>query len=174
MSYIEKITGELRALAAEAERAGARAAVAEDQARQAAARAASGGFAVVAAGLSRVGTTIAEIRGRLAALAGEIGQNVRVTVAAGERTTPEETIAELMPVARAADGVRKTAAALVVEVGKAQHLTEMVLQGGQPGPLVATLTEVRQILQGLVGRIGTVETLVEEAITGARRLGSAG
>ncbi|MFC4109921.1 DUF6244 family protein [Micromonospora zhanjiangensis] len=174
MSHIEKITGELRALATGAERARELAAAADGQAQEIGLRAAGAGFVAVAAGLARVREAIAGVQGGLGGLGGSIGEATKATAAVPNVATPQETIGGLAPVQSAVDAARDAAAAIVTGVGEAQQLVAMVLQGGQPGPLLQALDSIKQVLVLMVGRIGAAREAVEAAIAEARQVGSGG
>lgn len=50
----------------------------------------------------------------------------------------------------------------------------MVLQGGQPGPLLQDLEAIKQVLVLVVQRTGGARQAIEAAIAHARQLGSPG
>lgn len=172
MSHIEMVTGELRILMTGVERAQGLAAAADNQAQQVALRAAGAGFAAVAAGMARVRDSIASVQGGLGGLAGSIGEATKMTAAVPREATPEETIAGLLPVQAGVDSARDAAAAVIAQVGEAQQLVAMVLQGGQPGPLLQSLESVKQVLVSVVQRAGSARQTVEAAVAEARQLGS--
>ena len=174
VSHVEEITTELRTLATGVERAQSLAAAADQQAQEIALRAAGAGFAAVAAGVARLRGVIATIRGGLGSLAAAVGDATKATAAVPQQANPEETIAGLTPAQSAIDGVRDQTTATITHVGEAQQLVTVVLQGGQPGPLLQALESVKQVLATLVQRIGTSRQLIDAAIAEARQLGSSG
>ncbi|MEU8408026.1 DUF6244 family protein [Micromonospora sp. NPDC048842] len=174
MSQIEKITGELRALMTGVERAQGLAAAADSQAQEVALRAAGAGFVAVAAGVARVRNAITGIQGGLGSLAGSIGEAAKATAAVPNEATPQQTIAGLAPVQSAMDAARDAAAGAITGVGEAQQLVAVVLQGGQPGPLLQALEAIKQVLVLMVQRTGGARQAVEAAIAQARQLGSSG
>ncbi|MEV2241043.1 DUF6244 family protein [Micromonospora sp. NPDC049891] len=174
MSHIEKITGELRALMAGVERAQGLVAAADRQAQEVTLRAAGAGFAAVAAGMARVHNAITGIQGGLGSLAGSIGDATKSTAAVPHEATPQQTASGLAPVLGATDSARDAARGAIEQVGAAQQLVTMVLQGGQPGPLLQALDSVKQVLVMVSARTGAVRQAVEAAITEARQLGSSG
>ncbi|MGN9764261.1 DUF6244 family protein [Micromonospora sp. SD12] len=174
MSHIEKITGELRALATGVDRAQALASAADNQAQEVALRAAGAGFAAVAAGLTRVRDGISAVRGGLGGLATTIGEATTTTAAVPQEASPHETITGLTPVQNACDGIRDTAAATIAQVRETRQLVTTVLHGGQPGPLVQSLESITQVLSLVAQRTATARQAVETAIGEARQLGSAG
>ncbi|MET8553300.1 DUF6244 family protein [Micromonospora zamorensis] len=174
MSHIEKVTAELRALAAGVERAQGLAAAADSQAQEVALRAAGAGFAAVAVGVTRVRSAITDFQGGLGSLGGSIGEATKATAAVPHGATPQETIAGLTPVQAAVDSARDATAATIAQVGEAQRLVTMILQGGQPGPLLQALESIKQVLVLLVQRTSTTRQLIEAAIAEARQIGSSG
>jgi hypothetical protein len=174
VSHIEKIAGELRALSAGVERAQGLVAAARDQAQEVALRAAGAGFVAVAAGLTRVGSAIAAVQGGLGSVSASIGEAAKATAAVPREATSQETIAGLGPVQAAVGSARDVTAGVIAQVGEAQQLVAMILQGGQPGPLLQSLDGIRQVLVLVVQRTGTARQHVEAAIAEARQLGSSG
>jgi hypothetical protein len=174
VSHIEKITGELRALMAGVERARGLAAAADSQAQEVTLRAAGAGFAAVAAGMVRVRNAITGIQGGLGGLAGSVGEAARATAAVPREATPQETIAGLTPVVSAADSARDAATGAIAQVGEAQQLVTVILQGGQPGPLLQALESIKQVLVLVVTRTGAARQFIEAAIAEARQLGASG
>ncbi|MFI0794191.1 MULTISPECIES: DUF6244 family protein [Micromonospora] len=174
MSHIEKITGELRALTSGVERAQGLAAAADRQAQEVALRAAGAGFVAVAAGVARVRNAITGIQGGLGGLAGSIGEATKATMAVPHEATPQETIAGLAPVQSAVRGARDVAAGAITQVDEARQLVTMILQGGQPGPLLQALDSIKQVLVLVVARTGGARQSIEAAIAEARQLGSSG
>ncbi|PZV97259.1 hypothetical protein SAMN05443287_10543 [Micromonospora phaseoli] len=174
MSQIEKITGELRALMTGVERAQGLAAAADSQAQEVALRAAGAGFVAVAAGVARVRNAITSIQSGLRSLASSIGEATKATAAVPNEATAQETIAGLAPVQSAVDAARDAAAGAITGVGEAQQLVVMVLQGGQPGPLLQALDSIKQVLVLVVARTGGARQAIEAAIAEARQLGSSG
>jgi hypothetical protein len=174
VSHIEKITGDLRALTAGVERAQRLAAAADSQAQEVALRATGAGFVAVAAGVARVRSTIAGIQGSLGALAGSLAEAAKATAAVPNEATPQQTVAGLAPVQSTVDSARQAAAGAITRIGEAQQLVTVVLQGGQPGPLLQALDGVKQVLTLVVQRTTGARQSVEAAIAEARRLGSSG
>ncbi|NJP35639.1 DUF6244 family protein [Micromonospora thermarum] len=174
MSHIEKITAELRTLSGGVERAQALTATADQQAQEVARRAAGAGFAAVAAGMTRVRGAIATVQGRLSGLATSIGEATTATAAVPREATPEETVAGLGPVRDGIVGTRAASSATISQVGDAQRLVTLVLQGGQPGPLLQGLEGVKQVLVQVVQRTTAAERSVEAAVAEARRTGAPG
>ncbi|MBE1486332.1 DUF6244 family protein [Plantactinospora soyae] len=174
MSNIEKVTGELRALLAGVERAQGQAAAAGEQAQEVAARAAGAGFLAVAAGMARVKDAVNGIQGRLGELGELIGEATKRTAAVPQGSTPEETISGLTPLQSTLDNSRSVATRTIEQVTEAQQLVTVILQGGQPGPMLSALENIKQVLAQATQRAGTARQYVDAAIVEARQLGSSG
>lgn len=174
MSSIEKVTGELRALAAGVERAQGQAAAAAKQAQEVAARAAGAGFLAVAAGMARVRDSISGVQGRLGELGELIAGAAKRTAAVPQVSSPDETISGLTPTQNTLDDVRAVATRTIEQVTEAQQLVTAILQGGQPGPMLSALESVKQVLAQVAQRTGSARQHVDAAIAEARQLGSSG
>ncbi|MFG3710185.1 DUF6244 family protein [Micromonospora sp. NPDC047730] len=174
MSHIERIVGQLRVLMNGVDRAQGLAAAADDQAREVALRAAGAGFAAVAAGTARVRQEITGIRESLTGLATSVGEATTAAMAVPQEATPQQTITVLTPVRNTVDGARDAAAGAIARADEARRLTAVVLQGGQPGPLLSALSSIKQFLVLVVQRAGSARQFVEAAIVDARRLGASG
>ncbi|MGN9810939.1 DUF6244 family protein [Micromonospora sp. BQ11] len=174
MSHIEKITGELHALMTGVERAQRLAAAADGQAQEVALRAVGSGFLAVAAGMTRVRSTITAIQGGLGSLSGSIGEATKATAAVPHEATAQETISGLTPVHAAVESARDATAGTISQIGEVQQLVTMILQGGQPGPLLQALDSIKQVLVLVVQRTGIARQSIEAAIADARQLGSSG
>jgi hypothetical protein len=137
-------------------------------------RAAAAGFASVTAAMARVREAITGIQGRLGELAGLLGEASKATAAVPQGASPEETIAGLTPVQSTIDSARDAAAGTIAQVTEAQQLVTATLQGGQPGPMLSALENLKQVLVQVAQRTSTARQFVEGAIAEARQLGSSG
>jgi hypothetical protein len=171
---MEKITGELAALATGVQRAQGQAGAAEHQAQDVPRRATAAGFAAVAAGMTRVQGAIAQIRGGLSTLAGVIEQAIRATTGVAQQPSLQETIAAMASVRTGVDGIRETAGAVIAQIGQAQQLVTAALQGGQPGPLLQALDGIRQVVAQMAQQAGTVLQTVDAVVAQAAQLGTLG
>ncbi|WP_212819609.1 DUF6244 family protein [Polymorphospora rubra] len=174
MSQVEKITDELRALAAGVEAAHNLAATADNRAQEAAVRATAAGFIAVAAGMAQVRSTIGSIQSGLSGLGKTFGQAATACAAVPRQASSEETISVLGSVQGELATARDTVTATAGQVGEAQRLVAMVLRGGDPGPLLSALGGIREVLGQLGQRVATAGEQVTAAIAEARRLGAAG
>jgi hypothetical protein len=174
MSHIEKITGELQAMAVGVDRAQANAAAADARAQEVAARAARSGFTGIAAGVTRLRHAIGEIRTRLASVDGSINEAATLVAAAPKEMSPEQTIAVLTPVQQKVDAVRDGMAAAIAKVDETKQLAATVLRGGQPGPMISALDSIKQVLVLVTQRAGTAKHHVETGVGEAQQIGESG
>ncbi|WP_405102963.1 DUF6244 family protein [Micromonospora sp. NBC_01412] len=174
MSQIEVIAGELRGLIAGVERARGLAVGFDNQVQEVAMRAAAAGFAAVAVGVTRVRSAVSTVQGSLGGLAGTIGEATTATAAVPHEGSSQEIIGGLLPIQSAVDRVRDAAVWAIAQVGEVQQFVVMVLQGGQPGPLLQGLDSIKEVLVLIVQRTVTARQLVDAAITEARQLGASG
>jgi hypothetical protein len=174
MSHIEKITGELRTMIAGVDKAHANAVAADGKAQEVAARAARSGFTGIAAGMTRVRDAIAEIRARLTNMSGSINEAVTAVGAAAGELSPEQTIAVLSPAQEKLSSVHSGLAATITKVEETRRLVAVVLQGGQPGPMLSALENIKQILVLVAQRGDTARQHLETAVGEARQVGESG
>jgi len=174
MSHVDRIIGELRAMAVGVGRAQANAAAADSRAQDVAAQAARSGFTGVAAGMSRVREAIGWIRARLATLEGAITEAATVTTAAPREMSPEQALAVLSLAREKVRAAHQVTAAAITQVNETCHLVAAVLRGGQPGPMLATLTGVKEMLVLVARHGGVASQYLGTAIGQARQVGALG
>ncbi|MFG1849646.1 DUF6244 family protein [Micromonospora carbonacea] len=174
MSSMEQIIGELRALTAGVDRAQVLTAAVDRQAQEIALRAAAAGFAGIAAGITQVRATVSTIQGGLGSLAAAVGEATTAAAAVPRQAATQETITALAPVQQRITAARESATATINHLDDARNLVSVVLQGGQPGPLLQALDGVNQVLVLVVHRAGTAGQAVEAATGQARQLGASG
>ena len=174
MSDIDTIVKELRAVAAGIERARANAAAAGSKAQEISARAAQSGFAGIATGMSQVRTMINELQAQLAAVNRSAAEAAVPVTAAPKELSPQQTIAALAPVTEKVDAVRDGIALAVAKIDEAHRRTAAVLQGGQPGPLLAALAAVKHLLIQITQRCAAAKQHVNTVMDAARQVGNQG
>lgn len=174
MSDIDAITSELRALAAGVDKAQANAAAADSQAQEIAARATRSGFTGIAMGMSRIREAIREVRAGLAGVSRSVSEATAPVAAAPKERSPQQTVAVLTPAAGKIAAARDGIAAAVAKVDEAQRLTAAVLQGGQPGPMLAALEATRKVLIQVAQRCAAANQQVDAASVAARQIGNQG
>lgn len=174
MSRVEKINSDLRGMREGVKNAQDRAAAAAAKSKEITARAAASGFAGIATRLAQLTQKIEQVQ----AMTAHAGTNVEAaaTSAAGVSSTgaPEQTLAGLTPAGQHLDSGIKVIGGTVATVDQANQLAAAVLQGGQPGPMLAVLDGIKQALAPAAVRGNSVAQEMRVAIAEARRLGDLG
>lgn len=174
MANIEDLTGDLDAVRARIARAQDAAAAADTAAEQIASRAAASGFAGIAQNLVRVREAIREICVSVGAL-GQAAAEARAQVGtAPTQSSPEETINALSPVVHRVGELRQGISAAVEQVDRAKQLAAAALHGGQPGPLLARLDAIRQVLVAVADRAAAARQRAEAVAVQAGQVGDSG
>jgi len=174
MSQIEKTVGELRAMAAGVERAHADIGAADARAQEITAQAVRSGFAGIATGLAQVRQSLAEIRGRTAGIAVSTTEAITTAGSAVGELSPQQTITVLAPAQQALSAAMEKIVATIHKLAETRRMTEAVLRGGQPGPMLTALDSIGQVLE-MVAQRGTVAgQSLNEAIAQARQVGDRG
>ena len=174
MSVVESLGTSLNAVGVGLERARQEVAAADHAAEQIATRAAGAGFAGIAQSMSRVRAAIGEIGTGISAVNGRVGETAAVVAATPKQPTPQETRAVLEPLTQQLDGVHSGVGAVMEAIGKAQQLTNAVLQGGQPGPLLARLEAVRNTMLAVARHTAQSKEHTATALAEARKTGDQG
>ncbi len=87
-------------------------------------------------------------------------------------SSPGEVVSRLTPVAERIGSTAAGIAGVVREVDGVKSQVAAVLKGGQPGPLVAMVDQVKQALVPLVAVVGGAKRVTEETISEARQTGN--
>jgi hypothetical protein len=93
---------------------------------------------------------------------------------AAKQASPEETVAVLAPVLERMNTVAGGVNASIEKVNQAQKLAASVLQGGAPGPMLAKLDAIRQVLVQVAQRAAAAKQHLEAALQQVRAVGDAG
>jgi len=171
VSQIEKIAADFQALTKGVERTQTVAASTDNKVGEIIGRAAHAGFVGIAQALSRVQALVREIRAVLAGVGNSVGESARPIAAAPKEMTPQQTIALLTPSLEITNTAHKGIGATIAKIDEARQLVATVLQGGQPGPLISMLDEIKQTLLQITGRINATKQNISAAIAEARKLG---
>jgi hypothetical protein len=171
---LESLGAELGAVGAGLERAQQETVAADHAAEQIASRAGGTGFAGIAANMSRVRAAIREIGTGIAAANGKVGDATRVAAAAPAQPTPQETASALGPLTQQLDGIHGAVGGVLEAIGKAQQLTNAVLQGGEPGPMLARLNAVRSTMLAVAEHTNQAKAHTTAALAEARKTGDQG
>jgi uncharacterized protein DUF6244 len=132
------------------------------------------GFAGIAMAIQQIRTSIGEIRQRLLGLTRSINEAAAPVAGASDKSSPGETIALLSPANDHVGIVGDGLAGLIDHVTRIQRQAGVVLRGGQPGPIIAALDQVKQVLAAVIRHSGLTQQALNEAIAEARHLGEQG
>lgn len=174
MSQLEKITGELRSMREALREAQTRAAGAAVKSREIATRAAGTGFVGVATALAGLTQKIEQVQAMIGAAGSSVEQSAAAVSAAPPAGAAEQTIAALTPASQQLDRAQQMIGGTVDTVEQARRLTATVLQGGQPGPMLALLESIKQCLTQTAIRGLAATKEMQAGIAEARMLGSLG
>ena len=174
MADLQTIAQHLRGMAAGVERAQHAVAAADARADEIAARAMMTGFAGIAMGVQQLRMSISEIRQRLMNIGRSVSEAAAPVAGASGRPSPEETIALLNPASEQVGSVRAELGGLIEQVTRVQQQAGAVLHGGQPGPMISALDQVKQLLAEVIGQSDVTRQALHEAIIEARHLGEQG
>ncbi|MEV0608686.1 DUF6244 family protein [Polymorphospora rubra] len=88
--------------------------------------------------------------------------------------TPEETVAALTPLVGELDELRARAVRCIAQIELAKQQARAALQGAEPGPMLAGLEAIQQVLGAVNVRVLEIRRHVEQAVIEARRIGDGG
>jgi hypothetical protein len=174
VSILVTLSGDLASMADGLGAAQRNAAAADKAAEQIAQRAAAGGFIGIARNMSRVREAIKHIHGAVAVAATSLTDARAPVDQAPKQPSPEETAAVLGSVDERLRATGAGVTAATEKVDQAKTVAAAVLQGGQPGPILARLDGIRQILVQVNQRCGAARQHVEAASKEVRAVGEAG
>lgn len=174
MSLTDAISGHLQAMAAGVARAQQETAAVDHAVEQIAARAAASGFAGIAVALIRVREVVGQVRARLTAVSGVLGEASHSVAAAPQQPSPQEAITVLTPVVVALTAVDAGVAAAASGVEEGRRLVTAALRGGQPGPTLSRLQQVSQSLAEVRARGVEARQHVDVALAEAAKVGDLG
>jgi hypothetical protein len=171
---LETIGGQLRGLGDGLDQVQHSAAAAGQRAEDITARAAALGMTGVAIGVQGIQQQIMEVRQRLATVGQALSAAVGLVAAAPPRPSPDQVVQALSPaseqVGSAANGL--TGAAQQVE--QVQQQAHAALAGGDPGPLIQALGQVKQLALELAQRCTGVRQGIDQAIVQVQATGRPG
>ncbi|MEU8048476.1 DUF6244 family protein [Micromonospora haikouensis] len=174
MSLIDSIGDDLRTMAEGVATAQQGAAGVDHAVEQIAARAVAAGFAGIAVRLARAREQVGQVRARLTTVGGILREASRSVSAVPQQPSPQEAIAALTPLVAALAAVDGAVEAAAAGIEEARRLVAAALEGGQPGPALARLRQVGQVLVAVRARGGQARQHVEAALAQARQVGELG
>jgi hypothetical protein len=174
MSELEAITNELKIMADGVDKAHQDAAAAHSVTEEVIRRTAALGFGGIAQALRAVLDAIAQMRGQLSTVTGCINDAARPVAAAPKEVTPQQTIAVLLPAMDRITAARGHTAATISQVDETKKRVLAILEGGQPGRILAALDAMRQTLVHIAQRADTAKQRIAAAVEAARKTGDPG
>lgn len=174
MSQTETILAELRTVQAGVDRARSSTAALDGEAERVASRAAAAGFGMIATGMSQVREALRDFQARLGRIGGLANEASVPATAASEQPTPEQVIATLTNAAEKVNNIHQEIGASIGRVDEIRTLITRVLQGGNPGPMLSMLENLKQIVSLIAQRTGTTRQSLQAAINEARQTGNSG
>jgi hypothetical protein len=174
VSLIRDIDVSLAAMTTGIGRAQETTAAADHAAGQIAARAAGSGFVGIAQAMARVRDAIKEVHAQIAGLGNSVNEARTPVASAPDQMSPQQTIAVLAPASEKIGTIHSEIGGAIAKVDQVRQLATATLQGGQPGPMLARLDAIKQVLVAVAQRGNTAKQQVETALAEARKTGDAG
>jgi Family of unknown function (DUF6244) len=174
MSLIRDIDGDLAGMAAGIGRAQKNTAAAVQAAGQIAARTAASGFTGIAQAMGGVGEAIKQLYAQLDHLGGQVDEARTPVAATPEQVSPQRTISVLAPTLEKIATIGAGIGTAIAKVDQVRQQTAASLEGGQPGPMLARLDAIKQVLIAVHQQGETAKQHVEAALTAARKAGEQG
>ncbi|MFC8845797.1 MULTISPECIES: DUF6244 family protein [unclassified Micromonospora] len=172
MSLIDGILGDLKAMAAGIASTEQHVRAVDGAVEQTIVRAAAAGFTAVVARLTPVRGILGQVRAQLTSIGGVLGETTRAVASVPQQSSPHDVTAVLAPVAAALTGVDSGITASAAQIGQARQHVVGALRGGQPGPTLAGLQRVNDLLHILRTRGEATRQAVDAALTQARHVGA--
>jgi hypothetical protein len=148
------------------------AAQATARAEQVRSQAAQSGFRGVAGGMSGVGNQLKRVQTMLANEARTVEATVGILQQVNDDMSPADVVSTLSPAAERIGSAGTRTGTVIHELDRVKAQVAGVLRGGQPGPLVAMVEQIKQNLVRAVGAIAEAKRKTEEAIGKARQTGN--
>ena len=174
MPNIETVLHDLRAMGTGVQKARAATAAADHTAQEITAQATRAGFTGIAVGMRQIREIIAEVGQRLAGIDTAVNGATAALAAAPQEMTPQQTIAVLSPQAQALTEVRTQLSGAIDRVDQTRQVTNSVLRGGQPGPMLTALGTIIEILCLLARSTAPAGQNIAAVIAAAEHVGAAG
>jgi hypothetical protein len=134
--------------------------------------AAQSGFRGVAEGVGQVVERLKRIQEMQAKEADTVKRTAEIVTQVTDDMSPAEIVSTLTPAAQQAGSVHTGTAGVLTEVDRAKTQVASVLRGGQPGPLIGLLDQIKQALLQVIGSIGEAKQVTDETIAEAQKTGN--
>jgi ABC-type transporter Mla subunit MlaD len=128
----------------------------------------------VAIGVQGVQQQIAELRQRLATVGRPISAALGLLASAPPEPSPDRVIQVLSPASEQVGSAFTGLNGAAQQVEQVQQQALATLAGGDPGPLVQSLGQVKQVALELAQRCADVRQTVDQTIQQARHTGRSG
>jgi hypothetical protein len=174
MALIDDLISRLASVETGVVRACGLAADGEASARVTAERMAASGFAGIARSVDGVQEAFCDLVAALNALRGRIVAMQRTVAAVPGHVLPARVVAVLEPLARETTEISADVGGCLVRVGELARRTGRALQGGQPGPMLAGLSAIGQIIAVVRDHATAVGDGIDAALDEARGSGRTG
>jgi len=146
----------------------------DKEAERITAQAAGAGFTAIAAAMSQIRTAIGELHARLHAATDAVRDTAASVDHARNEASPHEVITALSPAVDRTDTAHREITAALGKADDTQRLVSQALRGGNPGPMLSLLNELKQTLAGERQHLEQARHHLTEAIAQARQLGESG
>ncbi len=174
MSELEAISHSLRAIGAGVDRAQQTAAMADQRAEDIMGQAMVVGMTGTALGMQQIRHGIQEMRQHLLSMGRGVFEAMGLVAAAPPKPSPQETVHVLGAADERTGSARDGLTGVLSQVSQLQQQAGAVLQGGEPGPMISALDQVKQLAGELIQQSDAARQAVAAAIARARQTGSAG
>jgi hypothetical protein len=174
VSELETIGHQLRGLGDGLDRVQQAAAAAGQRAEEIAGRAAALGMMGVAIGVQQVQQQIMEVRQRLGTVDQSISAAVGLVAAAPPRPSPDQVVQALSPAGEQVGSASTGLTGAAQQVEQVQQQAHATLTGGDPGPLVQALGQVKQLALELTQQCTGARQTIDQAIVQVRQTGGLG
>jgi hypothetical protein len=171
---LETIGHNLRGLGEGLDRVQHAAAGAGQRAEEIAGRAAALGIMGVAIGVQQVQQGIMEVRQRLGTVGQALSAAVGFVASAPPRPSPEQVTQVLSPAGEQLSSAANGLTGAAQQVEQIQQQAHATLAGGDPGPLVQSLGQVKQLALELAQRCAGVRQAIDQATAQVRQTGRSG
>jgi hypothetical protein len=124
--------------------------------------------------MSQVRNAINEVRARLHTATDAIQNAATAVGSAPNEGSPQQVIAALSPAVDRTDTANREITAALGRADDIHRLVTQVLQGGNPGPMLSMLNDLKQTLARERQHAEQARHHLTEAVTQARQLGESG
>ena len=172
MAEVAGVVADLKAALESLGKAQSETAAADSNVSAVQARTAATGFQGVARRLASVREQLRQAQGRESGIGDDLQQALSRVSAVTDDMTPGEVVSSLSPVIDKSETAGKNTMAVMQELNKAKSAAGAALEGGQPGPLVASIDRPIKTLGQVNVKLRTAKSATEKVIAQARQSGN--